>query len=443
MNEHLRHDFKSNLADIDTIEDTVTAKPLQTSSDLESASQTRPISLCRFISNLILLLLHYGDILLDLLLIYAFQRDENTSQSREVSYIMILLLMSPNLIWFLFFAVFELSTKRVFNKLFFLNIGKIFCVSVSHLQIFMSHVIWLYYAVKTQGKPNEAHLNQMSQVEYLVIMGNMFHVLFNSFPQVVCQFVFYLSRATNNLLALKIIAIQLVKICVSLLRISLTSTYFLVFFLKIELNVKLNGTLFFVFRSISNLIMVIVRLFSIALIFKLFPKLTLLYICVKIILNSLLTYYFVTRCSISASLKHYASSSHSSLTRFNSLRFFWTIFLGIFKMIAHFEDFDFKNVYFFLNSCLNFSESVLFVMFAYLSIESRTLFYALLLVLVGFWASLFIEMFYWKLVFKSRKAFIVKKFQNWLLMQTKISISELADTEEKFFSEEEHFVGAS
>ncbi len=395
--------------------------------------------------HLILLIVHYSDIFLDLILFYLYQTDDS-NQTKLFSYITLFLLMLPNILVILFSTTFEHLKKNSTFKKSTCEITKIACINLSHSQMFLCNVLWYYslFLEKKRQKNQELNSNshflldankQIAQFDFLIIMGNMFHVLFNNIFSVIAHSLFYFSK---NLLAIRIVRFQIVKIALSLLRISFTSSYFIAYFLSRELNVKLNQLFFILFRFLSNLFLVTVRLFSIVLIFMVFPKLGFLIICIKFVLSFLLVYFFVTSYRENSNVNYHSQSLR--LSRFNSLRLFWTFFLGIFKLVSYFEDFSFKNCYGLLNLLLNLADSVLFVALIYWQFEAKIYYHFLYVFLFGVWSSFAIEIFYWKVIFKSKKAFLVKKIGIWFCDQTKLAINDIIHAEERLYSEEEQNV---
>lgn len=413
---------------------------------MENQQQEPPLLPSSICLNITLLLVHYSDVLIDLILVYLYQK-ENFNQTKITgSWITGFFLMFPNLLIVLFFSIFELLKKQPSLKKSVFEICKIAAINLSHLQILLCHLLSLItirnkktHVDLNSQTLNDSYQNQAIKFDYLILIGNSFHILFNNLPQVIVQSFFYLSKNIQNQRGHELIKIQFLKVVLSILRISFISSYFIAYFLSKELNVKLNQIVFIIFRFFSNLLLTTVRLFSLVLIFLYFPKMCLLIICIRFALNFSIVFFCLTSFSENFIL-NYQHSDSLKCTSFNSLRLFWTFFIAIFKFVSYFEDYAFNKFYVLFHFIFNFVESVLFVIFINLKFEAKIFHYFLYFSICGLWSSFIIEIFYWKVIFKSKNAFFIKKFQNWLCCQTKMAIHDAIKSDDKLYSEEEQKV---
>ena len=403
------------------------------------------ITMLSLMLNLKLLLVHYVDIVLDFILAYLYYTNKS-SQMQQYSYMTLLFLMLPNILLFICFIFYEILKKsqpKTFQKMVIL-----FAINFSHIEVFICHLVWYQtYSLLKKSKSRSSELsNQLVQFDFIILIANMFHALFNNYPQIMLQSLIFIdSVANSNLLKSSSSAIIVAKVILSLYRVSFTSTYFISYMLSAEFNINLNKNIFLLFRFVSNLIFILARVFPLILMLNLFTGLGLLFIGARFFINFLITYYFVTkfdneRLNLNSYGRDVTSMFCLTPSRFNSLRLFWTFFLSIFRITAHFDDVDGKNFYYLINTFINFVENVFFVVFIYANFVANLYFYFMFAVLFGFWTSTLIEILYWKLVFKStanKNAFIVKKFKTWLLDQTKATLKGVQNEEEKFYSEEE------
>lgn len=383
------------------------------------------------IINTIQFFFHYFDIVLDIILIFLYENHHLSLYSLITS----LLLWLPNVLIILFFTINVfingvLYRETNWDKL--IKIVKIYFIFITHSQLFISTFIWLnnYLMLKKLSKLKNCnhdisnkHKHDMDFHDYFILISNMFHILFNSGPHTIIQL-----YNLNDLLFKEknlLIIFIFIKFVISILRISFTTSYFISFFMYKEFFFKLKTEKLFLFRSFSNLIILIVRVLPYVLVLKAYFKIGVVVIILKFLLNFVYAYNFISNiCLLDIEIEKNNSIKY---VKYNNLRLFWTLFISFIKLLSNFEDFENSTLYILFCVVLGFLENAFLSIFIYLNYKDKYIYYVFI-ILLCFWLSIFIEFYFWKVHLKLKhKSIINRFFRKWISVQVKTQYRNLSD----------------
>lgn len=273
------------------------------------------------------------------------------------------------------------------------------------------------------------------QFKYIVLMANIFQIIFNNLPQLIIQSMYFI-RHCDFVQFASIVDINLFvifKIIISLFRLSQSSALFVNYFLVYEFDIKCfqiaRNCQFMLFRILSNSLTLLSRILPFIFVSIHLPK------CVLIIL-----FYKYLRNFI-YELINYNVPNRTNKLKHNFLSVFWCFIISVLRtsvLINEFETWSFKkyfsNTPWLVNFIFSFFENLLVfvLLFSYFDTGNSVL--VSLLSFVMYFSSVSIEFFYWTFV-NPKRPFIGMNFKNWVVMQSIGSMnSEIIGEDETFLN---------
>lgn len=336
-----------------------------------------------FIYNLTL---HYIDFLVDILLCFH-------SNNLRLQLFFIVL---PNLL----ICCLSVSTNLIkLNSICFFILTSFF-----NLQCFLTLTIWLYYNYKRNQSNNTSKMKKSTkldfiELEYVLLILYLFQVLCNNVPQLYLQSYYYLHSKLNTS-GYKLI--QLIKIGLCLLKISLVTVKFKKYFFlnEFHLVLKLSKT-FLIIKFLSNLFTLVIRLA---------PVIYLIYeyslVCSLLIVNKLLVCFIQT----------YLTLFLNTNVKFSILSMFWYVVISCLRFCVFIDNFTFKSlvqIYNLVENCILFS-----LIFISMNNFKKSFLICFLILLINL-INMFNEYLCWKYCFTNENEHIKMKFNDlfnkWLL----------------------------
>lgn len=365
----------------------------------QTNTKKRAVNQLEFIWFIYNLLLHYIDFSLDILLCYYYY---NTNKFQ----ITLLFTILPNLLIILVSILYssgQRSTEDCITMIemklnracFFLATG---CLNI---QLMITLLIWLFVKLK-----NGKNKRELIELEYVVLIVNIFHVLFNNVPQLITQSVLFINGYQLKYLNL----VQLIKIVICLIKTSWLSIKFVRYFLINEFNIEFKlSRIFILNKFISNIFTLILRLGPIVYLFNDHQIVCLLLLGAKILFCLVYT--------------HFTMFLNKQLTvklKLSCCALFWFFIVSFLRTVVFIDNFKLKSFLLFYILSENF---VLVYLFSFYDFRKFVLICFLLFV-INF-LNIFNEYLLFKYCFSDRKLVFNDLFNSWLLEQQMELIEEM------------------
>ena len=286
-----------------------------------------------------------------------------------------------------------------------------------------------------------AFQNELNDFRYFLLMANVFHVIFNSVPQLLVQSV-YLSSPSSRTIMNQFsngnsqsihIYLLILKISISFFRICWTSTKLVEHFLAYEFKLNFRGAQkwkFMLFRFGTNFFTLYFRFIPFVILAIYYKPLCLLLILLKY-LRSIIVEVALFR-------------QRNNEKKMIGLEIFWCFILGFLKATVIIDEIDMfetkihmKNIYYLFNIFLSFIELISVFIIIFLKMDLSNFLVTIVFLVTFYVNSNAIEYYYWTVVYE-RKPFIRKNFKNWIRLQS----MQLKSTEETKNEENERFLSA-
>lgn len=326
------------------------------------------------------LALHYVDFLVDILLCYH-------SADLRLQLVFIVL---PNLL---------LCCLSVSSNLFKLNqVCFILLTGCFNLQCLITLLIWLYYNYKSSRTTRKFNKLDFIELEYVLLVVYLFQILFNNVPQLYLQSYYYLN-SKRYLFSENKKLIQLAKIGLSLVKISLVAVKFNNYFLLNEfyLVFKLSKA-FLLIKFVSNIFTLVIRLAPVIYFLNRYSV-----ACYFLIANKLFVSFVQT----------YLAMFVNTNVKFSTVSLFWYFIMSCLRFCVYIDNFTLKSLVLLYILVENLILGVL--VFLLLNNFKKACLLCFFLFFINF-INLFNEYLLWKYCFTS---------ENDQRMTTKLSFGEL------------------
>lgn len=264
------------------------------------------------------IILNYIDTVCDIFLCISYWKISNETANSNIIVILICILI-PNSIIITMIIIDQFSYSQTITRYTLLKLSLIVLLYILRLDSLLNNFIWLSIAIRNDEATDK---NILAELDYVIVMSNMFQVLFNNFPLLIYLFD-NLSTKSDQILHL-----QYVKIYLCIFKLSFYSMLFMNHFIKVEFNIK-KLKYFKLIRFLSNYLAILLKTLPILAILDKFNS----YGYIYLIFIYLPGYLYMTHKQMTSQIDYNNNRQYNII-----IVTFWTIFIALIRMITNFED---------------------------------------------------------------------------------------------------------